>query len=81
MLGAAAELVAQQTLDQQLQLVDFGIALLHGVLQDGVLLLGRGGHFAQQMLHRCRVVRQGGEVDVHTRKTAGATASAEMNLA
>jgi hypothetical protein len=81
LLGAAAELMAQQTLDQLLQLVDFGIALLHGNLQDGVPLLDRGGHFAQQMLQRCGVVRQGGEVDVHARRIAGATASPEMNLA
>jgi hypothetical protein len=72
--------MAQQTLDQQLQLVDLGIALLHRILQDGVLLLGRGEHRAQQMLQRCRVVRQGGEVDVHGRSIAGAAASAEMNL-
>jgi hypothetical protein len=45
-----------------------------------VLLLGRGDHFAQQVLQRCRVVRQGGEVDVHERIVAGAAAPREMNL-
>jgi len=80
LLGAAAELLAQQALDQQLQLFDFRIPLLHCVLQDSVLLLGRGDHFAQQVLQRCRVVRQGGEVDVHERIVAGAAAPREMNL-
>jgi len=28
------------------------------VLQGRLLLLGRGGHFAQQMLQRCWIVRQ-----------------------
>ena len=56
--GAAAELVAQQTLYQQLQLVDFGIALLHGALQDRVLQLGLGDHLAQQVPQRGGVVRQ-----------------------
>ena len=80
LFGAAAELLAQQTLDQQLQLVDLGIALLHRILQHGVLLLGRGNHLAQQVLQRCRIVRQCGEVDVHARSIADAAASAEMNL-
>ena len=79
LLGAAAELMAQQTLDQQVQLVDLGIALLHRILQDGVLLLGRGNHLAQQVLQRCRVVGQGGEVDLHANSIADAAASAEMN--
>jgi len=80
LLGAAAELVAQQTLDQQLQLVDLGIALLHRFLQHAVLLFGRGDHRVQQMLQRCGVVRQGGEVDVDARSIADAAVSAEMNL-
>lgn len=50
MLGAAAELLAQQALDQQLQLVDFGIALLHRVLQGRLLLLGCRDHLAQHLL-------------------------------
>jgi hypothetical protein len=45
-----------------------------------VLLLGCGDHRVQQMLQRCRAVRQGGEVDVHARSIADAAASAEMNL-
>jgi hypothetical protein len=63
-----------------LQLVDFGLALLHCILQDGVLLLGCGNHRAQQMLQRCGVVGQGGEVDWHANSIARAAASAEMNL-
>jgi hypothetical protein len=79
LLGAAAELVAQQTLDQQVQLVDLGIALLHRLLQDGVLLFGRGEHVAPHLLQRCGVVGQGGEVDWHANSIARAAASAEMN--
>ena len=79
LLGTAAELVAQQTLDQQLQLVDLGIAFLHRALQARLLLLGCDDHLAQQVLQRCGVVRQGGEVDVHTRSIADAAASVEMN--
>jgi hypothetical protein len=63
-----------------LQLVDFGIALLHRILQDAVLLLGRGDHLAQQMLQRCGVVGQGGEIDWHANSIARAAAAAEMNL-
>jgi hypothetical protein len=80
LLGAAAELLAQQTLDQQLQLVDFGLALLHRFLQHAVLLLGCGDHLAQQMLQRCGIVGQGGEVDWHANSIADAVASAGMNL-
>jgi hypothetical protein len=49
-------------------------------LQHAVLLLGCGDHRVQQMLQHCRVVRQGGEVDVHARSIADAATSAEMNL-
>jgi hypothetical protein len=80
LLGAAAELVAQQTLDQQLQLVDLGIALLHRFLQHAVLLFGGGNHLAQQVLQRCGIVGQCGEVDLHANSIADAVASVEMNL-
>jgi hypothetical protein len=50
------------------------------MLQDGVLLLGRGNYLAQQVLQRCGVVGQCGEVDLHTNSIADAAASAEMNL-
>jgi hypothetical protein len=74
---AAAELLAQQTLDQQLQLVDFGIALLQG----GVLLFGRSDHLAQHMLQRCRIVTQGGEVDLHASIMINAAESVPMTPA
>jgi hypothetical protein len=71
---ATAELLAQQTLYQQVQLVDFGIALLQG----GVLLFGRGDHLAQHLLQRCRIVRQGGEVDLHASIVINAAESVPM---
>jgi hypothetical protein len=80
LFGAAAELMAQQTLDQQLQFVDLGIALLHRFLQHAALLLGCGDHRVQQMLQRCGIVGQCGEVDLHANTIAEAAASAEMNL-
>jgi hypothetical protein len=46
-----------------------------------VLPLGRGDYLAQQMLQRCRVVRQGGEVDWHANSIADTAAPAEMNPA
>jgi len=61
------------------QLVDFGLALLHRILQDAVLLLGRGDHRAQQVLQRCGVVGQSGEVALHANSIAYAAAAAEMN--
>jgi hypothetical protein len=48
-------------------------------LQDAVLLLGRGKHLAQQVLQRCGIVGQCGEVDLHANSIAYAAASAEMN--
>lgn len=66
---------------QQVQLVDFGIALLHRVLQSGVLLFGRGDHLAQHLLQRCGIVRQGGEVDLHASIMINAVESAPMTPA
>jgi len=74
---ATAELLAQQTLDQQVQLVDFGIALLQG----GLLLFGRGDHLAQHLLQRGGIVRQGGEVDLHASIMINAAESAPMTPA
>jgi hypothetical protein len=71
---AAAELLAQQTLDQQVQLVDFGIALL----QSGLLLFSRGDRLAQHLLQRGGIVRQGGEVDLHDSIMINAVESAPM---
>jgi hypothetical protein len=79
LLGAAAELLAQQTLDQQVQLVDLGIALLHRLLQDAVLLFGHAEHRAQHVLQRCGIVGQCGAVDLHANSIAHAAASADMN--
>jgi hypothetical protein len=53
------------------RLVDFGIALLQG----RVLLFGRGDHLSRH-LQRCRIVRQGGEVDLHDSITIDAAESA-----
>ena len=74
---AAAELLAQQTLDHQVQLVDLGIALLQGRL----LLLSRAGHLAQHLLQRCGIIRQGGEIDLHASIMISAAESAPMTLA
>ena len=74
---AAAKLLAQQTLDQQVQLVDFGIALL----QSRLLLFGCGDHIAQHLLQRGRIVRQGGEVDLHDSIMINAVESAPMTPA
>jgi hypothetical protein len=77
---AAAELLAQQTLGQQVQLVDLGIALLHRVLQGRVLLLGRGDDLAQHLLQHCGVVRQGGEIDLHASILLNAAEPVPMTL-
>ena len=74
---ATAELLAQQTLDQQVQLVDFGIALLQG----GLLLFSRSDDLTQHLLQRCRIVRQGGEVNLHDRIMTNAVESAPMTPA
>jgi hypothetical protein len=74
---ATAEALAQQTLDQQLQLVDFGIALLQG----GLLLFSRDNHIAQHLLQRGRIVRQGGEVDLHDSIMINTAESAPMTPA
>ena len=74
---ATAELLAQQTLDQQVQLVDFGIALL----QSGLLLFSRGDHRAQHLLQRGGIVRQGSEVDLHASIMINAAESAPMTPA
>ena len=76
LLRAAAELLAQQTLDQQLQLVDLGIALL----QSRVLLFSRGNHLAQHLLQRGRIVRQSGEIDLHASILINAAALVPMTL-
>jgi hypothetical protein len=78
---ATAELLTQQTLDQQVQLVDFGIALLHRNLQGCLLLLGRSDHLTQHLLQRCGIVRQGGEVDLHASIVINAVESAPMTPA
>ena len=51
LLGAAAELVAQQALDQQPQLVILGLQFRHNLLQ--------------HLLQDSRIVRQGREIDLH----------------
>jgi hypothetical protein len=50
--------VAVVDLDQQVQFVDFSIALPQG----GLLLFNRGDDLTQHLLQRGRIVRQGGEV-------------------
>ena len=74
---ATAELLSQQALDQQVQLVDFGIALL----QSGLLLFSRGDRLAQHLLQRGGIVRQGGEVDLHDSIMINAVESAPMTPA
>lgn len=74
---AAAELLAQQTLDQQVQLVDLGITLL----QRRLLLLCRGDHLTQHLLQRCGIIRQGGEINLHASIMISAAESAPMTLA
>ena len=69
LLGAAAELVAQQALDQQPQLVVLG-------MQFRMLLRRRGDHIAQHLLQDGGVVRQGVEVDLHAAMMNNAPASA-----
>jgi hypothetical protein len=81
LLGATAKLMAQQMLDQPLQLVDFNLVLLHRGLQHRVPLLGRRDHCAQQILQRGRIIRQGGEVDWHAIILARWVVSRPMNLA
>jgi hypothetical protein len=63
------------------QLVDFGIALLHRDLQGCLLLLGRSDHLAQHLLQRGWVVRQGGEIDLHAGIMINAVESAPMTPA
>jgi len=70
LLRPPAELLAQQTLDQQLQLLDLGVAFADRVLQPGLLLRSRG--------HHLRIVRQSGEVSRHTIIVIGASASRPM---
>jgi hypothetical protein len=65
LLRVPAELLAQQTLDQQRQLLDLGVALADRALQHHLLLGRRRHHLAQHPLQRGWVVRQGGEIDRH----------------
>jgi hypothetical protein len=81
LLGTTTELMAQQTLDQQAQLVDFGITLAHRALQLCLLLFSRGDHLAQHTLQGLRVIRQGGKIDRHTTSMTNALASPPMNPA
>ena len=81
LFGATAELVAQQTLDQQAQLVDLCITLTHRALQYRLLLLRRSDRLTQHLLQGLRVVRQGGEVDWHVGIMINAAESAPMTPA
>jgi hypothetical protein len=75
LLGAAAEPIAQKPLDQQAQLVVLSLAFLHRTLQRHLLLGGRGDQVPQHLLKDRGVVRQGGEVDLHTGMMNAAAAS------
>ena len=68
LLGAAAELVAHQALDQQPQLVVLG-------MQFRMLLRRRGDDLAQHLLQDGGVVRQGVEIDLHATIMNNAPAS------
>ena len=72
LLGAAAEPMAQQALDQQAQLLVLSLALLHGALQSRLLLMARGHHVPKHPLQDRRVVRQKVEVDLHRNTMADA---------
>jgi hypothetical protein len=68
LLGAAAELVAHQALDQQPQLVVLGMPFR-------MLLRRRGDDLAQHLLQDGGVVRQGVEINLHAMIMNNAPAS------
>jgi len=78
LLRPPAELLAQQTLDQQLQLLDLGITFADRILQGCLLLRCRGHYLAQHLLQWGGVIRQGAEVDRHAIIVLGASASTPM---
>ena len=69
LFGAAAELMAQQALDQQPEFVVLG-------MQFRMLLRCCGDHLAQHLLQDGGVVRQSVEVDLHAMIMNNAPASA-----
>ena len=75
LLGATAEPIAQKPLDQQAKLVVLSLAFLHRTLQRHLLPGSRGDQVPQHLLKDLRVVRQGGEVDLHTGMMNAAAAS------
>jgi hypothetical protein len=67
LLGAGAKAMAQQTLDQQPQLLVLGLQLRH--------------HFPQHSLQDIRFVRECCEIDLHTGMMMYVVASLLMTLA
>jgi len=75
LFGSAAKPIAQEPLDQQPQLVVLSLTLLNGASQRDLLPRCGNNHVSQHLLEDCRVVRQGGEVDLHARMMANPFAS------
>ncbi len=65
LLRPTTEPVAQKPLDQQPKFIILGLAFLRGTLQCRTLQNRGGDHVAQHLLQDGKVVRQGGEIDLH----------------